>query len=35
MLGGICVVGLLRIAEVDTQAVQHALGGTIRWKGKQ
>jgi hypothetical protein len=33
MLSGICVVGplcTLWIAEVDTQAVQHALGGTIR-----
>jgi hypothetical protein len=39
MLGGIYVVGPLWIAEVNTQtdaqAVQHALGGTIRFKGEQ
>jgi hypothetical protein len=39
MFGGIYLVGPLGIAEVDTQAdaqaVQHALGGTIRLKGKR
>ena len=35
MFGGFYLVGLLWIAEADPQAVQHALGGTIRLKGKQ